>query len=201
MEVAVRDYNADGSYFSGTYQGVPISVPMPGTQARRLDGMTSLNVKGQLSVVDEDFLELRSASITLQDGSLVPVPQSKLPARRAVRADAAATTPGAMLKTSAAASGAAKGGSASAECRGDFSYLAPNLRAYTNSDLAQARQAILTTSVPETLVDMRRKGVTMAAVNQRIPELDDAANQAAQTANQTDGGGNSIQKARRTRCH
>ncbi|VVE87436.1 hypothetical protein [Pandoraea bronchicola] len=196
MEVAVRDYNADGSYFSGTYQGVPIGVPMPSAQARRLDGMTSLSVKGQLNVVDEDFLELRNASITLQDGSLVQVPQSKLPARRAVQAGAAATTPGVMLKTSAAASGAARGGSASAECRGDFSYMAPDLRAYTNSDLAQARQAILTTSVPETMADMRRKGVTMAIVNQRIAELDEAANQAAQTANQTDGGGNSIQKAK-----
>ncbi|GHD64424.1 YncE family protein [Jeongeupia chitinilytica] len=77
MEISVVDYDADNSYFSGTWQGVPIGVPMPATQARKLDGMSTLLLKGQLGVIDDNFVELRNASVMLPDGTSLAVPQTK----------------------------------------------------------------------------------------------------------------------------
>lgn len=202
MDVRVADYHADGAYFAGTYQGVPIGVPMSAAQARRLDGQSTLKVRGQLAVADEDFVELRNASVALPGGGTVAVPQSKLPARHpnAALANAAAGASAgngqgaAMVKTSGTA-----GAAGSAQCRGDFGYLAPQLRPYTTSELSQVRQSILSMTVPQALADMKRQGVTASTVAQRVAQVEAEANDAARTADQTDGGGggaSSIQRAK-----
>ncbi|TJZ66663.1 hypothetical protein [Chitiniphilus eburneus] len=188
MEIGVKDYDADGGYFVGEWRGVPIGVPVPPAQARRLDGQTTLSLKGQLAVLDENFLMLRDASVLLPDGGTLPL------ATRAA-ASAATALPKPTLALAKPPLVAAKGKQAAASCNGTLDYLAPQLRAYTSPELAEVRRTILGSNMAQMLAEARQQGATADVVQQMVDQAEQAASEAATTAEQSDGGGNSIQRA------
>lgn len=177
MDVQVRDYNAEAGHFVGEWRGVPIGIPLPAVQARRLDGISPLTIKGQLAPVDEGFLELRDASIQLPDGGSLPLPRKPLPPRAGATA---ADTPAAGVRT--ATSPAPKKQQATG-CKSTLAHLAPQLRPYTDPLLAEVRQAIIGSPVQREAADTAQQSAVQA---------ESSAAEAAQTARDTDGGGNSI---------
>jgi len=182
MDIQVKDYDAEAGHFVGEWRGVPIGIPLAASQARRLDGISPLTVKGQLAPVDEDFVELRDASILLPDGGSQPVARKPLAPRAATPA-AATPLPTPKAAASASASAKALGGSS---CSGTLAHLAPKLRAYSDPLLTEVRQAILGAPV-------HREAATGA--RQKAAQAEASAADAARTAQQTDGGVNSIARA------
>ncbi|GAA5786705.1 hypothetical protein [Chitiniphilus shinanonensis] len=187
MDIQVKDYDADGGYFVGEWRDVPIGVPVPPAQARQLDGQTTLSLKGQLAVLDENFLMLRDASVMLPDGGTLPLAN-----KAAAPAAAAAPKPTLALAKPPLA---AKGKPVAASCNGTLDYLAPQLRAYTSPELAEVRRTILGSNMGQMLAEARQQGATADTVQQLVEQAEQAASEAATTAEQSDGGGNSIQRA------
>lgn len=182
MDIQVKDYDAEAGHFVGEWRGVPIGIPLAASQARRLDGISPLTVKGQLAPVDEDFIELRDARILLPDGSSQPVARKPLAPRAATPA-AAAPSPAPKAAASATASAKTQAGS---NCSGTLAHLAPKLRAYSDPLLAEVRQAILSAPVHREAAAGARQQAALAEAS---------AADAARSAQQTDGGGNSIARA------
>ncbi|MDF3836805.1 hypothetical protein P3W85_28180 [Cupriavidus basilensis] len=112
IDVEVKEYHADGSYFEAQYQGVSVGVPMAPAHARRLDGQTKLTVQGQLRVLDDDFVIMRNASDKTADGTTIPVPETKVPARCTPTVASSAALKGGDLggSTRFAGAGAGSGG-------------------------------------------------------------------------------------------
>ncbi|BEP95800.1 hypothetical protein GmRootA79_41840 [Acidovorax sp. A79] len=87
-----------------------------------------------------------------------------------------------------------------ASCSGAYGFLAPQLRPYIDSSLADVRQAILRESVSAMLAGARQqagsKAQTLRLLDEQVKEYNRAANEAAQTANQTDGNSDSASTAK-----
>lgn len=87
-----------------------------------------------------------------------------------------------------------------ASCSGTYGFLSPLMRPYTAPSLADARQAVLNQSMPELLTGARRqtgtKAQALTLLNEQMKEYNRAADEAAQTANHTDGSGNSASISR-----
>ncbi|MBN9341347.1 MAG: hypothetical protein J0H52_14880 [Comamonadaceae bacterium] len=87
-----------------------------------------------------------------------------------------------------------------ASCSGTYGFLAPSMRPYAAASLASLRQEGLNASIPEMLAGARAQAGTKAQalrlLGEQLVEYDRAANEAAQTANQTDGSSNSASIAR-----
>ncbi|WP_061958453.1 hypothetical protein [Cupriavidus pauculus] len=163
----MKDYHADGSYFEAVYQGVSFGVPMPPAQARKLDGQARLTVSGQLRMLDDEFVIMRNATIRTADGTTVAVPETKVPARRTPSGAGEATLKGGMQLASAGANGGAggamavkTGGKAAGSCTGDFGYMASQLPAYTDSNLATIRSSLLSQNVMSLAASPLRQGST-----------------------------------------
>ncbi|GJG98187.1 MAP7 domain-containing protein [Cupriavidus pauculus] len=205
LDIDVKDYHADGSYFEAVYQGVSFGVPMPPAQARKLDGQARLTVSGQLRMLDDEFVIMRNATIRTADGTTVAVPETKVPARRTPSGAGEATLKGGMQLASAGANGGAggamavkTGGKAAGSCTGDFGYMASQLPAYTDSNLATIRSSLLSQNVMSLAAELKGQGRTVSALDEPIAEGERVAAEAEQTANQTHGGSgpSSIQQAR-----
>lgn len=88
----------------------------------------------------------------------------------------------------------------SASCSGTYGFLEPRIRPYAAASLASLRQAALGASIPEMLAGARDQAGTkeqaLRLLNEQLAEYNRSANEAAQTANQTDGNGNSASIAR-----
>ncbi len=82
---------------------------------------------------------------------------------------------------------------ASASCSGRFDFLAPLLRDYTAPELNSIRTAVLTASVPELISAAKRqtgsKAEALRLLHLQAQEHDRVANEAAHSANETDGQG------------
>lgn len=78
MQVEVLDYDADLAQFSTRWQGMPMALPMPPAQARRLDGQPYITLNGQLQVLDENFLTLTQATANAPDGTRIPIADKPL---------------------------------------------------------------------------------------------------------------------------
>lgn len=181
MDIQIKDYNAEAGHFVGEWRGLPIGIPVPASQARQLDGLSPLTVKGQLAPVDDDFVELRDASIQLPGGGSLPVTRKSLPPR--------ATTPAAATKTQPAnvpAASVTPQTPQASNCTATLAHLAPQLRAYTDPLLADLRQSILNSQI--------QRETTQSAL-QSAARAESSATEAARTAQATDGGGNSIARA------
>lgn len=189
LKVAVQDYDADSGRFTGSVGGVPMSVPVPPAQARQLDGARQLTISGSLQKLNEDFVELRNASLAMPDGKafkLLPQPPRPVPA-----------APAAAEPFSRKASGKAPLASSAGACAASLDYLAPQMRPYTDPNLAALRAEILRSSVSGMLAEVKAKGGTeqssISALKREAEESEMRAREAASAANQTDGGpGNSI---------
>lgn len=205
LDIDVKDYHADGSYFEAQYQGVSFGVPMPPAQARKLDGQARLTVSGQLRMLDEEFMIMRSATIKTADGTTISVPESKVPARRTpVGAAEAALKSSAQPASAGGASGVGQvmaiktGNKAAGSCSGNFGYLASQLPAFTDSSLATARSTLLSQNIETLATELKGHGRTVSALEEPIAEGERVAAEAEQTAIQTYGGSgpSSIQKAK-----
>lgn len=206
LTVKLHDYDADRARFTASWREQALTLPMPPAQARRLDGLSEVRVQGLLSVLDDDFVELREASVQMPDGSLqrLALPAGPAPARVRAAASERAATPataasvpgsaGAATPLPALARSAALPAAPGA-CSATMAHLAPQLRAYRAPALAEARQAILDLQPAKVLGDLRRKGATQAQLQQQAQQLEQSAREAATTARQSDGGGNSIRAA------
>lgn len=73
MQVKLVDYDADRGLFMGNWRGAPVQVPLPPAQARQFADAKDMNVSGELRMIDEDFLELRNASIITPSGQTQPL--------------------------------------------------------------------------------------------------------------------------------
>ena len=82
---------------------------------------------------------------------------------------------------------------ASASCSGRFDFLAPLLRPYTAPEIAAIRTEALNLSVPELVSAAKRhpggKAEVLRLLRLQVQEHDRVANEAAHTANSTDGKG------------
>ena len=78
-------------------------------------------------------------------------------------------------------------------CSGSYDFLAPRLRAYTASLMADARRAVLEESAPRLLAAAKQqagsKAEALRQLREQLGEFNRVANESAQTANQTDGRG------------
>lgn len=62
------DYDADQGRFEVRFRGVPMSLPLPPDVARQLAGAKTVDLEGELKVLDANFFELANAKVLLPDG-------------------------------------------------------------------------------------------------------------------------------------
>lgn len=194
LKVAVQDYDADSGRFAGSVGGVSISIPVPPAQARQLDGAKQLTINGSLQRLNGDFLELRNASLAMPDGKafkLAPQPQQPVSTAQA------SPLPASAEKLSLKARGKAMAASSAGRCAPSLDYLAPQMRPYSDPNLAALRSEILGSSVSGMLAEVKAQGGSVQSAigtsNRQAEEFEKMAREAADSANQTDGGpGNSI---------
>lgn len=198
MKVALRDYDADRGMFIGSWRNVPVMVPLPPAQARQFADAKEMSVTGELRAIDEDYLELRNASVTTPAGQTVKLVLPDGPAPKAQpRPQAAGARDGgaAQAGSGAAAARASRGQGGGGRCTGTMAHLAPQLRPYTNPLLAEVRKEALQMDVASTLAKVKAGGGNAEVLRQQAEQSDQAARDSATTANQSDGGGNSIARA------
>jgi len=198
MKVALRDYDADRGMFIGSWRNVPVMVPLPPAQARQFADAKEMSVTGELRAIDEDYLELRNASVTTPAGQTVKLVLPDGPAPKAQpRPQAAGARDGgaAQAGSGAAAARASSGQGGGGRCTGTMAHLAPQLRPYTNPLLAEVRKEALQMDVASTLAKVKAGGGNAEVLRQQAEQSDQAARDSATTANQSDGGGNSIARA------
>jgi len=198
MKVALQDYDADRGMFIGTWRNVPVMVPLPPALARQFADAKEMGVTGDLRVIDEDYLELRNASVTTPAGQAVklvlpdgPAPKAQPRPQAAGPRDGSAAQASAGAATARAPSGQGDGG----RCAGTMAHLAPQLRPYTHPFLAEVRKEALQMDVASTLAKVKADGGNAQVLRQQAEQADQAARDSATTANQSDGGGNSIARA------
>ncbi|MEK7945477.1 hypothetical protein WKR98_12035 [Pigmentiphaga sp. YJ18] len=198
MKVALQDYDADRGMFIGTWRDVPVMVPLPPAQARQFADATAMSVTGELRVIDEDYLELRNASVTTPAGQALTLVLPDGPAPKAqARPQAAGARDGgsAQASSGAPAARASSGQGSGGRCTGTMAHLAPQLRPYTNPLLAEVRKEALQIDIASTLAKVKAGGGNAEVLRQQADQSDQAARDSATTANQSDGGGNSITRA------
>jgi len=196
MKVSLQDYDADRGMFIGTWRNVPVTVPLPPAQARQFADAKDMSVTGELRVIDEDYLELRNVSVTTPAGQAVKLVLPDGPAPRVPpRPQAAGPREGGAAQAGAGAATARASSGQGGRCTGTMAHLAPQLRSYTNPLLAEVRKEALQTDVASTLAKVKAGGGSAEVLRQQAGQADQAARDSATTANQSDGGGNSIAKA------
>ncbi|MDH2236713.1 hypothetical protein N5K27_10425 [Pigmentiphaga sp. GD03639] len=195
MKVALRDYDADRGMFIGTWRNVQVSVPLPPAQARQFADAKEMSMTGDLRAIDEDYLELRNASVTTPGGQVVKLALPDGPAPKIQPRPQAVRQGEGAGPVAGAAAARATAGAQGGRCTGTMAHLAPQLRPYTTPMLADTRKEILEINVASTLAKVKAGGGTAAMLREQADQFDRAARDAATTANQSDGGGNSIAKA------
>lgn len=64
----LSQYDADQARFEAKLHGVPMSLPLPPDVARQLAGAKTVDLEGELKVLDANFFELANAKVLLPDG-------------------------------------------------------------------------------------------------------------------------------------
>lgn len=62
------EYDADQGRFDVRFRSVPMSLPLPPDVARQLAGAKTVDLEGELKVLDANFFELVNAKVLLPDG-------------------------------------------------------------------------------------------------------------------------------------
>lgn len=81
MNVNIEDYNADKGVLQVSWQSMFINIQIPPTQARQLDEYKNLEIKGNLSFIDENFLLLKDISIQLPNNKTISIPNKEIPTK------------------------------------------------------------------------------------------------------------------------
>lgn len=188
MTVNVKDYNADQGAFSVTWKGVQMGIPLAANEARKLDQYNTFDLKGNLTPVDENFLMLKNASIQLENGTSISIPNRNIPSKQNLptsQQQAQSTTALTNSKPTMAKLPA---------CQGNFQHLASQMPNYTDPSLVNVRSTLLNQSVSSMLAELRQSGATFTEIQQQINGYEKAGSDAATTADQTDGGSGDIQR-------